>query len=150
ALAQWNNARRPGYLVFLFGAALIGALSAYRLRAGTFHGRTDKLICWAAALLPCYVAIQCIPLPEVALQILSPARAELLSALAPVIAPSGWAPLTVSIAQTSIHFSLVSAYTLIFFAGWVSGFELRDRPWLAIAPVLAAAVIQSLFGLSQV
>jgi hypothetical protein len=45
---------------------------------------------WTTALLPAYVLLQVLPLPVATLRALSPARAEMVDALAPVVRGHAW------------------------------------------------------------
>ena len=149
AMAQWNADDPKSYYRYLFGAAVVGAICSLRWGPDRLAHPRDKVLFWLAVLLPLYVAFQCIPLPLSIIETLSPARAELLSALTPVAGIMSSSPLTVRISETTRYLFLFTSYMLVFFAAWQSAEDVTDKPWLAVAPILIVAIPQAAFGLSQ-
>jgi O-antigen ligase len=95
-----------------------------------------------------YVAFQLLPLPAGWLSVLSPARFQILQALARV-QPSRWAPLSVSPQLTFAHLLRLLAYLLVFFLARELSFRLANRVWLLALPLLVIASVESSIGLVQ-
>jgi O-antigen ligase len=95
-----------------------------------------------------YIALQLLPLPAGWLSILSPARFEILQALAPVH-PSRWATLSVSPQLTFAHLLRLLAYLLVFFLARELSFRMANRLWLMALPLLVIASVESSIGLVQ-
>src|SRR5438067_221971 len=70
---------------------------SYTLRAGSSAPAPpmQRSISWPLLLLPPFVALQLMPLPQAALRILSPARAHLVDSVAGILPATKWAPLSV-------------------------------------------------------
>ncbi len=100
-------------------------------------------------LLILYLAFQLLPLPITLLQHLSPARAELTRAMAPIFGPSAWIALTVAPAATSNHAIRVIEYAIVFLLIREAIANSRRRPWLAVFPLIAVGAAEAIFGLVQ-
>jgi O-antigen ligase len=125
ALAHWVVTRRSA------GPPLRGALR------------------WAVLLLPAYVALQLVPLPVTVLEILSPARAELVRYAGALGAAERFAPLSVVPGATMHQFLLVCGYTLLFLLVRNIGWRLSGRIWLVAAPIIVIGVLEAALGLIQ-
>src|SRR5258708_996203 len=76
-IAQSDRAGREDRNIYLLVLGLLGlALSVDSIRRRTPQGaRWDRESQWLALILPCYAAVQLLPLPLSVLRVLSPARA---------------------------------------------------------------------------
>ncbi len=101
----------------------------------------------AAAVIG-YVGFQLLPLPAGWLLFLSPNRAGIARALDP-IHPIRFAALSVSPQITFAHLLRLLAYLQIFFLIRHFAFQLIQRPWLLVLPLLAVASVESSIGLVQ-
>lgn len=126
---QWGGVERSGRYEVLLALGLL-AIAA---------GRAAR---WTAILLPAYVLLQVVPLPVAALRLLSPARAEIVDALAPVGAGTGWASLSVFPAGTFQYFLLVCGYLAVFLL-------VREAAWRAAWPLIAIAALEAALGIWQ-
>lgn len=107
-----------------------------------------KVAIWA---LPCYCVFQLLPLPLGLLRALSPVRAQLVSALGPVL------PMAVRSAPIAVDppmalywgFTLLS-YIATFFLVRELAWRFVDTPWVTVVPLLALGFIESVFGMIQV
>jgi len=148
-IAQTDHAGREKRYVDLLALGIVGlaqAILPYRQK--TRKGES-RLLVWLALLLPGYAAFQLVPLPLSVLRILSPARAELLDALAPLSLRPDWASLSVAPALTLEHFLLFVGYAVVFFAVRKVSRSSRDMRWLPALPVLAIAAWQAAWGVAQ-
>src|ERR1017187_403712 len=99
--------------------------------------------------LPLYALVQLVPFPPALLAVLSPARAELLRALAP-IAPTHWAPLSTAPPATLAWFFRILAYLLILLTIREIAWRSSERPWLVVAPLFLIGTFEALLGMTQV
>src|SRR5260370_24582979 len=81
--------------VCLFALGLITATHWIFLRKPQRAPELEPWLRWPAFLLPGYLGFELIPLPLSVLRILSPARAELLQSLQPVLPDAHLAPISV-------------------------------------------------------
>jgi len=102
---------------------------------------------WA---LPCYCAFQLLPLPLGLLEVLSPARAHLASALAPVLRGVTKVPISVNPPMALLwNFSLL-CYIAVFFLMRELGWRFAERPFAAFMPLISAGAAEAALGLVQV
>ncbi len=152
-IAQTDRAGREHRNIYLLALGILGfaqAILFHRRETKKAKSRAEnRVLVWLALLLPTYAAFQLLPLPLYMLRVLSPARAELLDALAPLSLRPEWAPLSVAPALTLEHFLLFAGYAVVFFAVRDVARSSRDAPWLPVLPVLAIAVWQAGWGVSQ-
>jgi O-antigen ligase len=109
--------------------------------------RWVQVAIWA---LPCYCAIQLLPLPLGLLKTLSPARAGLVEALATVLPNIAKAPLSVNPPQAVFWGFSLLCYIATFFLARELGWRFIDRPWSTILPLIVIAASEALVGLVQV
>jgi len=167
---EWGGAVRTGryeYLLLLGSLAIILSLGHPRHQWAPLPGRVVR---WTSVFLPAYVLMQVVPLPVPLVRVLSPARASAVGALGHIGAQVNFAALSVSPAATFQSFLLVCGYVIIFLlvrelmwrlrvapdfspacAALKGGatFDLRDRRWLAIAPIVALGALEAALGLCQ-
>jgi O-antigen ligase len=126
---QWGGVERSGRYGILLALGLLALAAGRRAR-------------WTALLLPAYVLLQIIPLPLAALRVFSPQRAQMLDALVPVGAGTGWASLSVFPAATFQYFLLVCAYLAVFLL-------VRQAAWRTVWPLLGIAALEAALGIWQ-
>ena len=116
-IAQTDRAGREDRNLFLLALGVLGvAHSFYSIRRKKPREElSDRALDWLALLLPSYAAFQFLPLPLAAIRVLSPARAQLQDALAPLILRGSFAPLSVTPSLSLVHFLLFAAYVIVFF-----------------------------------
>lgn len=93
--------------------------------------------------------LQLIPLPVGVVRLLSPARAELHDALAPVLGPEPFTTLTIVPAETFRHVLTVAGYVVVFFLAREMCWRWRARPWAPVAPFVVVAMLEAVLGLVQ-
>jgi O-antigen ligase len=93
------------------------------------------------------VALQIVPLPLAALRVLSPVRASLAAAIAPVVGPVRFATLTVAPARTAEHILRLAGYLLVFLIVRDLAWHWRSSAWLPALPLIAIAACEAAFGL---
>ncbi len=100
---------------------------------------SSRWLSFAAAVLPSYAALQIIPLPLPLVRMLSPARAHLAEAAAPVLPGAPWTPLSVARPVTSAYLLQAVAFVVAFFL--IRELAWRLRPWWPWAPLIPLVVI---------
>jgi O-antigen ligase len=134
------------YLIALGALGLLGTL--FSRRAKSERARRDPVI-WLAMLLPVYAVIQLCPLPLRVLRTLSPARAGLLDALAPLSLEPRWASLSAVPTITLTHLLLIAGYAVVFFFIRDVALSNGSAAWLPILLLLGIAAWQAIWGISQ-
>jgi len=115
------------------------------LRAGV----SDRALGAILILFPSLVALQLLPLPLSWLKVLSPARAELQSALSPIGLGGARAPLSAAPALTMAHLLRVLCFICIFFVIRELTRRLATWPWLTALPVVGVGALEAALGLAQ-
>jgi len=105
---------------------------------------------WVIWALPCYLAFQLLPLPLGLLKVLSPARAQLAVALAPVMPSVHSAPIAVHPPMALYWGFAMLGYIATFFLVRELTWRFSDRPWLTVIPLLVVGFIEAVFGMIQV
>ncbi len=105
---------------------------------------------WVIWALPCYCAFQLLPLPLGLLRALSPARAELVVALGPVISGVSSAPLAVNPPMAMLWGFTLLGYIATFFLVRELGWRFVDRPWVTVVPLLVIGFLEAGIGMIQV
>jgi O-antigen ligase len=141
-LTNWN--------VCLLMLGLLAAVYWLRTPNADLAPPLDPWLAWAAVLLPLYIAFQLVPLPVPLLRVLSPARAELLDALAHVAGPLGFAPISITPAVTSTYLLRIIGYTLVFLLIRELAWHARKQhSWTPVIPLLGIAAMEAALGLAQ-
>lgn len=104
---------------------------------------------WAIWALPCYCAFQLLPLPLSLLRVLSPARAHLVDALAPVLPGVTSAPIATNPPMALFWSFSVLCYAATFFLVRELGWRFVERPWTTVVPLLAIGFVEAVFGVIQ-
>jgi O-antigen ligase len=107
-------------------------------------------VCCVIWALPCYCALQLLPLPLSLLRFLSPARAELLGALAPVLPGITKAPLSVNPPLALLWSLSLLCYIAVFFLVRELSWRFTERPWMAVLPLIALAAVEAALGMIQI
>lgn len=145
---QWGGVVRTGRYEYLLVIGLLAVVWSLARRDDQ-AAPPGRVLRWMAVLLPAYVLLQVVPLPVAVLRLLSPARAEMVTALGPIGAKVGFASLSVFPAGTFQYFLLVNGYLVVFLlARELMGF-FCDRPWVVVWPLIAIATIEAGLGLWQ-
>jgi O-antigen ligase len=110
---------------------------------------TARWVRWAIWALPCYCFFQLLPLPLSVLRFLSPARAQLVDALAPVLPAVTAAPISTNPPMALFWSCSLLCYAATFFLVRELGWRFVDRPWTPVVPLLLIAFIEAIFGVIQ-
>jgi O-antigen ligase len=148
AVFQYGGVTAAEWNLVLIAICLLSVSFWLRGPAAAFAPALSPAAAALAAAIPAYVVLQLIPLPANWLSFLSPARREILLALAPMRVHN-WAPLSVSSALTFAHLLRLLVYLLVFLLIRELSFRLADRVWLVALPLLAIASLESALGLIQ-
>ncbi|PYS49195.1 MAG: hypothetical protein DMG13_23975 [Acidobacteria bacterium] len=148
-IAQADRSGREHRNLYLLALGIAGFGQAIYSRRGQTRRAKNGAVFWLALLLPGYAAFQLLPLPLSLLRLLSPARRELMDALAPLSLQPEFAPLSVAPSLTLEHFLLFTAYALVFFGIREAARADRGRLWLPVLPILVIGVWQAGWGVSQ-
>jgi O-antigen ligase len=135
--------------IFLLAIGALGLVAGLTFRRSGSRTREDRIITGCAIALPCYVLMQIVPMPVALVAVLSPSRAELIRALTPIIGRHEFASLSIVPAATFTHFLLLVSYCLIFFATWSFASRAREKAWVIASPVVVAAALEAILGLTQ-
>jgi O-antigen ligase len=122
----------------------------YRLRARSDQAPPlDRKSQWLLLVVAAFAAVQLVPLPLSVLHLLSPVRADLLTATVPVLGPARLAPLTTAPAATVEHWMRLGGYLLVFLLVRDLSWRLSDSPWLPALPLVVLATLEAALGLLQ-
>ena len=138
----WNAS-----LVIVGAAAIFYLLATSRLDRPPLMG---QLLGWAVLLPPVYVGFQLLPLPLPLLRMLSPARANLVDSLIPVMQAPAFAPISIDPANTAIYLLRTLAYSLTaLLVGEISFYAWRRRSWAPVVPIIVIAALEACLGIFQ-
>ncbi len=98
----------------------------------------------------CYAGFQLVPLPLAALEVLSPARAQLTRNLTPVIGGIHWAPISVDPPASAYFLFTLLSYTATFLIVYELCWRFSRQPWTPAIPLIAIGSIEALMGMFQV
>lgn len=112
-------------------------------------GVSDRALGAILILFPSFVALQLLPLPLSWLKIVSPARAELQSALSPIGLGGARAPLSAVPALTMAHLLRVLCFICVFFLIRELTRRLARWPWSTTLPVVVVGAAEAGLGLAQ-
>jgi O-antigen ligase len=129
--------------------ALISVFYWARVRRRAAAPPLARATRWLLAALLSVFAFQILPLPAGLVNALSPARAELQRAAAPVTGTANWITLSAvpvtSLALLLTLFACVLVLLLVREIAWRTG----ARPWLAAVPLIVIACLEAFLGLLQ-
>jgi O-antigen ligase len=151
AVSQAAHAERLNRDICLFAIAVLGlAASFLNSKPRQQLSRLDRMVIGCAILLPCYALLQMIPLPVPLVALLSPARANVLKAIAPVTGPlPRFAGLSDVPGVTFTHFVLIAGYSVLFFSVRTLVRSEVYSGWAFAVPIVLAAVFEVLAGFAQ-
>jgi O-antigen ligase len=127
--------------------ALVLSVLAGLVLSSSNSPRLDPWLAWPLALGPAWVLLQLIPLPLLVVRWISPARAELASALG----GSQWMPLSVSPAATLAGLLRIVPCVLVFLIVRELTLRYSDRwnSWIVVLPIVAVASFEAALALAQ-
>jgi O-antigen ligase len=148
-ISQGHMADRRYRDVFMVAVAVLSISGGVTWKAPLACSRQDRIILCSAIALPAYALCQIVPLPVGLIEVLSPARGELLRSLTPLFGPRAFAPLSIAPSATFTHVCLFASYVALLLAA--RGFAARagERIWLVAAPLVLIGAIESVLGLVQ-
>src|ERR1017187_3381256 len=132
----------------LLAIALLTLVYRFRDR----NGQAPPLDWRSQGLLLAFVglaAIQLLPLPVSWIHLLSPARADLLTATFPVLGIAPRAALTAAPAASLEHLMRFGGYLLVFLLVRDLAWRWSDSPWIPALPLVAIAALEAVLGLFQ-
>src|SRR5205085_6842662 len=100
---------------------------------------------WAAMLLPCYAALQLVPIPIALLRLLSPARAQSLETLAQIITYTGprppmrFAAISANSADSWENLIRLIGYVIVFLLIRELSSRSAARAWQLAWPIILLA-----------
>ena len=135
--------------LFLFTVAMLGIAGGLAgWRPTPARSREERVLLTAAVALPCYALFQLLPLPAALVNLLSPAREELLRALEPIVGHRAFATISIAPAATLTHFLLFTSYCIIFFFAREFALKMRNI-WMVAIPLVLAAALEAALGVNQ-
>lgn len=131
----------------LAGGAFVSALAIRRCETKTI---SDRWLLAGTILLPCYVWIQTILLPIGLVRAVSPVRASIQDALAPILpGVAASASLSVSPDVTLTHLVRLLEELTLF---WIVFRQVRHRSsclWIVAAPIMVIGTLEAALGILQ-
>jgi O-antigen ligase len=137
----------PGWSVCLIAVCAL-SLAVFARRAHPAP-MLDRTLTATLILFPSYVALQLLPLPLSWLRVLSPARAEIQTALLPLGLGTGRATLSAAPALTLAHLLRVLCFICVFYLIRELTWRLAKRPWLTASPLVVIGSCEAALGLAQ-
>lgn len=144
--AQATGATRSSALLCCLLAGLLGVAYYAVMRPALRFGPAPV---WPAFLVPLYVLLQTLPLPIAVVRIVSPSRAGLTDALAPLGVVPVLAPISVSPSATLYHGLLLCSCIGLFTVLYDLAQRWPRRPWIAAIPLVLLGAAQAAIGLMQ-
>jgi O-antigen ligase len=129
----------------------IGVLAVlYFFRAPRDHAPPlDRTSQWLLLAFAGLAVLQVLPLPLPLIHLLSPSRADLLTATAPVLGAARFGPLSTTPALSLEHLARIAGYLLVFLLIRELTWQLTGYPWLPALPLVVIAALQGALGLFQ-
>jgi O-antigen ligase/tetratricopeptide (TPR) repeat protein len=134
-------------LLILGLVAIAGSFSLFAAASASVVNR--GVVAAALLFFPAYIAFQLVPLPLAALRVVSPTRAEVADALAGIVATPRFAPLTISVANTSVHLARIAGCVLIFLLVRAITRHSAWGRWAASVPLIGLAVMEVAWAFAQ-
>lgn len=103
----------------------------------------------AALALPCFAALQTVPLPLSVLRVISPQTAAVVNSTESVLPATAFAPLSLAPAASIQHFARMAACLMVFLLIRALVWRRPDRPWRPVLPIVVLAVLEAVLGLAQ-
>jgi O-antigen ligase len=149
AVYQRGGVYRADWNWCLLALAVLALCSWWSTRSQQQTPPIGKELGWPLLLMAPYVALQLLPLPEVVLRTISPARAHLVDALSGILPDTRWSPLSVEPAVTLEHLFRVLAYLTVFLLVREVTWRSSSRPWMVVFPIMVVAAFEATLGLVQ-
>jgi O-antigen ligase len=139
----------PDSNISLFVLGLVAIAGSFTLFATGPASAGSRIVEVAALLFPAWIAFQLVPVPIAALRVISPTRAEVADALGGIAAAPRFAPLTISVANTSVQLARIAGCVLIFLL--VREITRRSAwgRWAASMPLMGLAVMEAAWAFAQ-
>src|SRR5205814_8434834 len=149
ALVTHGGDELPKSSLSLFALGLAAIAGSFWLFAAGSVSRAERTVEVAALFLPPYIAFQLVPLPLAALRVLSPTRAEVANALGGIVAAPRFAPLTISVANTSVQLTRIAGCVLIFLLVREITRHSTWGRWAASVPLISLGVMEAVWAFAQ-
>ena len=143
AALQYGAVDRDDWLYCSIILGLLAIVYYAVTRRRELAPKIEPWIYWPLVLLPCYIALQLIPLPAGLLRMVSPQRAEHLRALG----AAGFASLSVVPSVTLAHLLRVLGYAATFLIVREITWRRTTRTWTLVLPIIIVAVFEAAYGL---
>jgi len=112
--------------------------------------RLDRVVTYSACFVIVLAAFQLMPLPVALVRLISPARVELLQAVASLTGSNpAFVTLTAVPYQTAEYVLTIVGYLLVFLTIRDVCLRSGERPWSAAWPLLVIAGLEALLGIYQ-
>lgn len=105
---------------------------------------------WPIFLFPCYLVFQLVPFPIPVLHVLSPARADLVTTLAPAVPNIHFAPISLNPPLSVLYLFTFLGYTATFLLTRELAWQFSSRPWTVAVPLIVIAALEAAVGMLQV
>lgn len=150
-VAQQKIPDRQKRDLFVMGSGLLAVLGGFLWsREKTLRSTEGRILTWLAIGLPGWALFQLLPLPDALVNLMSPARGELLRGLVPVLGRrDAFVSLSIVPAATLVHFMLFGAYAVLLLSAREIAIRARKKTWLVVAPLAAAGVAEAALSLLQ-
>jgi O-antigen ligase len=145
AQADSGGRQRTSLLLLFFAGLGISSRLLDRSADGARDGKSRLQA--AAFFLAVYATFQVLPLPLSLVRVVSPARAELADALGSIFPRNSWVTLSVAPATTVFHGMILAACAIVLSTIYQILRTWSQRPWVAIIPLFAFALLESCLGL---
>jgi O-antigen ligase len=150
----WTVLQKAGVYPADWTATLLalGCIALLYVLSTNHRSRAPGIGKWASILItavPCYLALQLLPLPLSVLRIISPARESLALATAAIVPNFCRAPLSVNAPAAVLLFFSMIGYIVTFFLVREIAWQCRASFWIPVLPLLLIAALESVIGLVQ-
>jgi O-antigen ligase len=129
----------------VIGLALVGEVAGMRKADRWAPGGRDRRVEWWCGGLLAVAGLQMAPLPAVVVGWISPASREIWAAAG----RTGWMPVTVAPEETWGEFLRLGATLAMVVGGRRLAEMWEEKRWVAAAPVVVVAWLESVLGLAQ-
>jgi O-antigen ligase len=139
----------PAWGICMVGICAVSLLISIPTRRGNPAPPLGRLLNVVLILLPCYVALQLLPLPLAWLKTVSPARAELQDALLRFGLGAPTAPISAAPSLTLAHLLRLLSYICFFLIARALAARFPKSLWLTSLPVVLPGSAEAALGLWQ-
>lgn len=149
AILRYGAVERTDWYLCLAVLGIATLLYHVRAPLAAVAPPPDRLLLWTLVALPAYVLWQILPLPVGLLQLLSPERAEIASALDRIGLHQSFVPVSVAPSETLFQLSCIAGCTLLFLAARNLVWRWPERSWRLAFPLIVVASAEAVLGLVQ-